>query len=297
MIIDSTYFTNRLNLPQTGNSAGLAEVQDFIDQYEPEYLQCVLGYDLWQAFINGIDGSGLPEQRWIDLLQGKEFTKHNCIYKWSGFAPLTEGGSYDIDSSNFQDFTTGGPEEFDPVAGASTMTLPPEFVDVVGLKIYIRGTGWLKPSEFSVTGNSLALLGGLVFNLGTVIFLQVGLRLSIISGAITKLSPIANYVFYQFVDEREEDFTLVGNVKSTTENNRVVNATTRLVYTWNRMIDMNMLLYNFLQVNKAVYPEWKSHCGCGCCKASYWDECSCCGDMRIAKRCCDLFKYKNSLGL
>lgn len=297
MIIDSTYFVNRLNLPQTGNSAGLAEVQDFIDQYEPEYLQCALGYDLWQAFINGIDGSGLPEQRWIDLLQGKEFTKQNCTYKWPGFAPLTEGGTYEINSSNFRDFTAGAGGEFDPVAGSTVMTIPPEFVGDSSLKVYIRGTGWLKPTEFSVTGNQLTLLGGLQFNAGTVIFLQTGLRLSVISGTITKLSPIANYVFYQFVDEREQDFTLVGNVKSTTENNRVVNATPRLVYTWNRMVDANRLLYNFLQVNKATYPEWKSHCSCGCCKSGWWDDCGCCGDMRIAKRCCDLFKYKNSLGL
>lgn len=202
MIIDSTYFVNRLNLPQTGNSAGLAEVQDFIDQYEPEYLQCVLGLELWQAFTAGTEGSGLPDQRWTDLLEGKDFTKQNCAYHWNGFKPLTG-----------------------------------------------------------------------------------------------KISPIANYVFFQFVEEREEDFTLVGNVKSTTENNRVVSATQRLVYTWNRMVDMNRLLYNFLQVNKATYPEWKSHCKCGCCKSNWWDECSCCGDMRIAKRCCDLFKYKNVLGL
>lgn len=296
MIIDPSYFINRLNLPQTGNSAGLAEVQAFIDQYEPEYLQCVLGMDLWQAFINGIDGSGLPEQRWVDLLQGKDFTKQNCTYKWNGFAPLTAGGAYSINGSNFQDFTAGGAGEFDPVSGSAVMTIPPAFVGAIDLKVYIRGTGWLKPTEFSVTGNQLTLLGGILFNNGTVVFLQTGLSLSVISGAIIRISPIANYVFYQFVDEREEDFTLVGNVKSTTENNRVVNATQRLVYTWNRMVDMNRLLYNFLYINKTVYPEWKSHCSCGC-SGYYWDECSCYGDMRISQRCCDLFKYKNSLGL
>lgn len=202
MIIDSTYFVNRLNLPQTGNSAGLAEVEDFIDQYEPEYLQCVLGLDLWQAFTEGIAGSGLPEQRWIDLLEGAEFVKAGCKYYWNGFKPLTG-----------------------------------------------------------------------------------------------KISPIANYVFYQFVDERVIDFTLVGNVKATTENNRIADEAPRLVYTWNRMVDMNRLLYNFLRINKTVYPEWKSHCSCGCCNACYWDGCSCGCDMKIAKRCCDLFKYKNSLGL
>lgn len=302
MIIDSTYFINRLNLPQTGNSAGLAEVQAFIDQYEPEYLQCVLGFDLWQAFINGIDGSGLPEQRWIDLLQGKEFTKQNRTYLWRGFAPLTEGATYSIDSSNFQDFTAGGPGEFDPVSGATVMTMPPEFVGAVKLNVYIRGTGWLKApkptaaGEFSVAGDQLTLLGGLQFNSGTVVFLQIGPRLAVVSGSVIKLSPIANYVFYQFVDERVIDFTLVGNVKSTTENNRIADEAPRLVYTWNRMVDMNRLLYNFLKVNKITYPEWKSYCGCGCA-GYYWDECSCCSDMRISQRCCDLFKYKNSLGL
>lgn len=177
------------------------------------------------------------------------------------------------------------------------MTIPPEFVGAASLQVYIRGTGWLKPSEFSVTGNQLTLLGGLQFNNQTVVFLQIGPRLAAISGSVIKLSPIANYVFYQFVDERVIDFTLVGNVKSTTENNRIADEAPRLVYTWNRMVDMNKLLYNFLKVNKTVYPEWKSHCSCGCCSQDWWDECGCSGDFRISKRCCDLFKYKNSLGL
>lgn len=205
MIIDYTYFVNRLNLPQTGNTDGRNEVNAFIDQYEPEYLQCVLGLDLWQAFINGIEGSGLPEQRWLDLLEGKDFTQNGCLYHWNGFAPLTSGSN------------------------------------------------------------------------------------------LTKLSPIANYVFYQFVDERVIDFTLVGNVKSTTENNRIADEVPRLVYTWNRMVDMNRLLYNFLKVNKAVYPEWKASCNCDCHSCYLWD-CGC-SDRRIKKRCCDLFNYKNSLGL
>jgi len=294
LIIDYTYFTNRLNLPQTGNTAGREDVEAFIDQYEPEYLQCVLGLDLWQVFINGIEGSGSPEQRFIDLLQGKDFTKDGCLYKWPGFAPLTNGGSYSINNENFQAFTAGGPDEFDPVAGSASMTMPPNFVDNSSLKVYIRGTGWLKPSEYSVAGDQLTLLGGILFNLDTVVFLEIGPRLSAISGTLTKLSPIANYVFYQYVDERVIDFTLVGNVKSTTENNRIADETPRLVYTWNRMADMNRALYNFLQANKTVYPEWKSFCKC---YSPCWDDCGCCGGMKMSKHCSTLFKYKNSLGL
>jgi hypothetical protein len=200
LIIDYTYFTNRLNLPQTGNTPGREDVEAYIDQYEPEYLKCVLGLDLWQAFNAGIEGSGPPsEQRFIDLLEGKDFTKDGCGYHWNGFKPLTG-----------------------------------------------------------------------------------------------KISPIANYVFYQYVDERVIDFTLVGNVKSTTENNRIADETPRLVYTWNRMVDLNRALYNFLQANKTVYPEWKSFCKC---YSPCWDDCGCCGGMKMSKHCSTLFKYKNSLGL
>lgn len=85
MIIDQSYFTGKLNLPQTGNNEGLLLVNEFIERYEPEYLQKVLGYNLWKAFSEGIDGSGEIEQRFIDLLEGKEFEYSGKTYKWVGF--------------------------------------------------------------------------------------------------------------------------------------------------------------------------------------------------------------------
>lgn len=202
MIIDQTYFVRRLNVPQAGNTEGLADLNGYIEQYEPEFLSCVLGYDLAKAFNEGIDGSGLPsEQRWIDLLEGAEFSQGGCLYRWSGFKPVT------------------------------------------GVKV----------------------------------------------------SPIANYVFFKFVDEKITDFTLVGTVSSKTDNNRTASAIDRLVDTWNRMVDMNKILYRFLKVNKTAYPEWKicacpcddvDHCGCGC---------NC--DPRTPKGCGNLFAKINSLGL
>jgi len=198
MLIDETYFFNRLNLPQTGNSEGLADVLAYIEQYEPEYLNCVLGYSLVKVFNEATEGSGLPdEQRWVDLIDGAEYTWEGCLYRWSGLAPVT------------------------------------------GLKI----------------------------------------------------SPIAYYVFYKYVDERITDFVLVGNVSSKTDNNRTVSATDRLVYAWNRMIDLNVDLYRFLKVNKALYPEWKD---CGQYGDS-WHLCGCKGER--LNSCAELFKKKNSLGL
>lgn len=88
MIIDSTYFTEKLSLPQRGNTEGAEIIEGFIDTYETEYLKKALGYDLWKAFTDGIEGSGVPDQRWVDLLDGKEFTYLNNNNKWEGFQTL-----------------------------------------------------------------------------------------------------------------------------------------------------------------------------------------------------------------
>lgn len=84
-IIDYTYFKGKILLPQVGNTDGRTEVESFIETYETEYLKKVLGYDLWKAFDDGISGSGTPDQRWIDLLQGKEFTYIGRNNAWPGF--------------------------------------------------------------------------------------------------------------------------------------------------------------------------------------------------------------------
>lgn len=164
MIIDSTYFINKLALPQVSNPEGLIAVNNFINQYEPEFLQCALGYNLWQAFVDGIEDS-FPEDRWVWLLEGHSYTYNGRDNAWKGF----ENAS--------------------------------------------------------------------------------------------KQSPIANYVFYQFMDNKAVDFVLTGNVVSSTENNRTVNGVDRMVDTWNRMVDMNINLLAYLRANKSLYPEWKE-CVC-----------------------------------
>lgn len=253
MIIDETYFVRKNNLPQTGNTDGLSEVQGFIDQYEPEYLKKALGYDLWKAFTDGIM-SVSPAQKWLDLLEGKEYTYNGYNDRWQGFAPITEGGSYTISSGNSLELTTGGPDPNDPDPG-TTITLPDAFQGVP-LTVSIRGTGKLKTSEFTVVGNTLTLNGGLELVLGTIVFIDKGPRFSIISGDLLKISPIANYVFYQFIENNVSNVALIGTVTSQTDNNRNVNPVPQLITAWNDMVKMNRHLYEFLESNKTVYPEW-----------------------------------------
>lgn len=85
MIIDTSYFTGNINLPQTGNTEGSAIVTEFISRYEPVYLQAVLGYSLWKAFTDGIEGSGEIDQRWENLLSGGDYTYKGSDKRWTGF--------------------------------------------------------------------------------------------------------------------------------------------------------------------------------------------------------------------
>lgn len=157
-IVDDTFFTGKINLPQVGNSDGLANVTQFIDTYEPEYLKKVLGYDLWKAFTEGIEGSGTPDQRWLDLLQGKEFQYQSKPYNWAGFE--------------------------------------------------------------------------------------------------NKPSPISQYVYYQVLEDSASDTVLVGQSTGKTENAIRTSPVSKMIAAWNEMVELNIMLWNFLYVNKATYPEW-----------------------------------------
>lgn len=157
-IIDYTFFTGKTNLPQVGNTDGRDSVEAFITTYEHEYLKLALGYDLWKAFTDGIAGSGVADQRWVDLLQGKEFVYSGKNYKWGGFE--------------------------------------------------------------------------------------------------NKPSPISQYVYYQIQQDTAIDTTLIGQSIAAAENATRVNPISKMIQAWNDMVQLNVVLWNFLYANRAVYPEW-----------------------------------------
>lgn len=81
LLIDYTYFKVPFNLPETGNTEGLAEVNQYIDNFEREYLFKVLGFDLATAFINDIANA-----RWDALKNGADYTFNGKNGHWVGFA-------------------------------------------------------------------------------------------------------------------------------------------------------------------------------------------------------------------
>ena len=75
-IIDYKYFGGGLLKIPVRDPDEREEIDRYIAIYEPEYLDKVLGKELAQAFLAGIETDPI-EQRWIDLLQGSG--------NWPGF--------------------------------------------------------------------------------------------------------------------------------------------------------------------------------------------------------------------
>jgi hypothetical protein len=78
-LIDTTYFINDIEL-STDNLA--VKLQQKINTCEPEILIKCLGFDMYRQFIAAL--AGTPEQKWLDLRDGKEFAIDGIYYNWRG---------------------------------------------------------------------------------------------------------------------------------------------------------------------------------------------------------------------
>lgn len=284
MIIDYSYFIGKLNLPQRTSEDGQADIARFIQQYELEYLRAALGFDLRKAFLLGLQEDPIP-QRWLDLLNGADYTFKGKNDNWPGFAPLSNGSTVSVDTENTYKVTIA--------AEATSFVLPANFVGVP-IAIELRGAGRLEEgTEYTITGNTVTVLNPSSMGAGTVLFLFKGPSINVTVTDTLKLSPIANFVYYRYLENRSSDTTLTGEVVSITDNNRTVNGMIKMIDAWNRMADQNKKLYGFLQANATIYPEWKAPCHCN--YRWLWDtyyRChTCCGDVD------NVFRKKNSLDL
>src|SRR5438067_1321077 len=104
-LIDATYFVAELNIPGAGTGAAIdTDILYKIKEKESEFLVQALGRNLYRDFMTALgldsDGnyshvtSGLAEnvdQKWIDLLNGKEYTDPNgFLRKWKGFVSIKD---------------------------------------------------------------------------------------------------------------------------------------------------------------------------------------------------------------
>lgn len=79
MIIDTSYFFGDILIGQLSEQSVQDKLGWFINQYEPEILRGLLGYETYKLM-----NETTPEQRFTDLKTGKEYTDETGLRKWEG---------------------------------------------------------------------------------------------------------------------------------------------------------------------------------------------------------------------
>lgn len=88
-LIDQTYFIKELSIPNLNemDSDNLTVLNQYIDDKCRQLLQGALGYvlfkDLDSKITNGVLDVLAP-QKWLDFVNGVEYTKDGKLYKWKG---------------------------------------------------------------------------------------------------------------------------------------------------------------------------------------------------------------------
>ena len=94
-LIDKTYFRNKLQISglYDGSNGIETKLNDYISIYVIDFLQKLLGVDFEELNTNIVSGVLEPTapQRWLDLINGKTYTKDGKDYVWKGL--LYQNGS------------------------------------------------------------------------------------------------------------------------------------------------------------------------------------------------------------
>lgn len=182
MIIDKSYFKGSLYIPNVqesitplGDRTGFqVNLDEAIVRFEKKLLTYALGYEAYNLFI-GIfepDGSVSPgaEQRWVDLVSGKEYTDpRGSTVKWEGLRYSLGAFNYSLIADyvfamflneNSRTFGSAGMQREEPRGGSAQSSIPRvveawnEFVrkyqgevPVYGAKTYFDA-GWIKGVDY-----------------------------------------------------------------------------------------------------------------------------------------------------
>lgn len=74
-LIDSSYFVGEIDIPNIDERPNTIEFN--IEKFEKEFLICLLGRELYDDFIEGLE-EATPEQKWLDLRDGANFDLEYC---------------------------------------------------------------------------------------------------------------------------------------------------------------------------------------------------------------------------
>lgn len=83
MIIDRSYFIGHIAIGQRSQAAVQSKLDFFIEKFEEELLLDVLGTDLYQDLLTGMQAPQIA-QKWLNLLDGGTFYRHGENHRWAG---------------------------------------------------------------------------------------------------------------------------------------------------------------------------------------------------------------------
>lgn len=100
-IITTSFFFSQFKIAQSSEPSVAAALNELIDVLEPEFLEKLMGYELFTAYTTGIAQSPTPEQRMVDIRDGKEFLdRYGVKQKWKGLK-FTNGSGKSSPIANY----------------------------------------------------------------------------------------------------------------------------------------------------------------------------------------------------
>lgn len=291
MLIDSSYFTGTLTIPQLGQSSVIDDLNIFIERNEPLFLQAALGYELWQDFFDGLNADPI-DPIWTNLRDGVDFQNTGMWppWQWANYAAATSrdwfipqnpqrrqhwvgfcGGVPNPGTSNpFGNIKVliVGSDANSPVAGTDTFTL----ASLAGTTYTIerRGFGTMNVEdptspdplidEVSITNNgqTITLLKtGDKFNGGEVFILHFISTAATGSPSQVYVSPLARYIYYQWFRDNAGNLSPFGVVQGQAENAKPALSMLKMSDAFNGMAPDMMKLWAFLdQAGTSVYASY-----------------------------------------
>ena len=253
-LIDRTYFVGELNIPNTNQTVIGSAIDLFIEKYEDQFLNDVLGYTLYKAFKAGLQVVPVA-QKWTDLIEGVEYTDlANKTRKWKGLVTQPPTVLNALDAVNPIDIVVGRGQLYDPTPATTSVTIPAALVG----KSFIfekRGVGKLIAGEYSVSGSTLTLIDS-QFAVDDVYTYKAATLAINTSTGTSKESLIAAYVYYWYMRNNWTSTATTGEVKPQNENAAIANPALKMVRAWNEMSEWICELVYYLDAKKDDYTEW-----------------------------------------
>jgi hypothetical protein len=253
-LIDRTYFVGELSIPNTNQAPIGSQVDLFIEQYEDQFLNEVLGYTLYKALKAGLQVVPVA-QKWTDLIEGVEYNdKADKTRKWQGLVTQPPTVLNALDALNPIDIVVGRGQQYDPAPNTTSVTIPAALVG----KSFIfekRGVGKLIAGEYNISGNTLTLIGDQFAINDVYTYKSATLAINTTTGT-NKKSLIADYVYYWYQRNNWTNTATTGEGKPQNENMVMANPALKMVRAWDEMSAWVCDLVHYLDAKKDDYTEW-----------------------------------------